>query len=182
MWLLAVALIAISQVALAWLDGWYARSQFPVPFFVGQTTFNATELKGYYAVLIEQGTLGTFVTTQMVDLVYMATIFAAFFSLMIAIYVIMPAIRAVQTVAAVMVFVAPLAGVFDLRENILSFITLANPLSFADWLVYPYSSFAVVKFGVYSLTYLWAPLGITIGLGNLAYRSLTRKSALNPSL
>lgn len=101
---------------------------------------------------------------------------------MIAIYVIMPAIRAVQTVAAVMVFVAPLAGVFDLRENILSFITLANPLSFADWLVYPYSSFAVVKFGVYSLTYLWAPLGITIGLGNLAYRSLTRKSALNPSL
>lgn len=39
-------------------------------------------------------------------------------------------------------------GVSDMVENGWSFIMLANPATFADWLAIPYSAFAVLKFAL----------------------------------
>jgi hypothetical protein len=59
-------------------------------------------------------------------------------------------------------FIAPLAAVADLAENLVSFVMLLQPQDFADFLVYPYSSFAVIKFALFALTYLWAAVAILL--------------------
>jgi len=59
-WAIALITFTICRLTQNWLDGLYVQSQFPVSFFVGQTTFNAAELKSYYAVLLEKGTLAKY--------------------------------------------------------------------------------------------------------------------------
>ncbi|WGO98672.1 hypothetical protein QFX18_01175 [Saccharophagus degradans] len=159
-WLMAIVLWVVSQQTMGWLNGLYAASQFPVSFFVGQTTFNAAELKSYYAVLLELGTLDKFIGVQLADYVYMATVLASLFVAMVAVYRILPNITWLKKIGWFMVLLSPAAAGFDALENLISFILLANPLTFSDWLVYPYSSLAVAKFGAYAVTYLWAILAL----------------------
>ena len=163
-WGIAIALLTIRQFTQIWLDGLYVDSQFPVPFYIGQTTFNAEELKGYYAVLVSKGTLDNYFWVQMADYLFMVTVFVSFFALMTAVYRSLPNVKWLKNLAWVMVLIAPIAALFDAVENLVSFFFIANPQGFADWLVYPYSSFAVIKFTIFILAYLWAIAGLLISM------------------
>lgn len=169
-WGLAVVGYAGSRATQIWLDASYVRSQFPVPFYVGQTTFDAAELKGYYAHMIEKGTLEVYLHTQRIDYVFMLTAMVSLFLLGAA------ALRTVPqawrsgwlgTVGRTLLWVCPLAAGFDAMENAVSFAMLANPTDFADWLVYPYSGFAVAKFALFVTCYLWvlAAIGSRVAYG-----------------
>lgn len=163
-WCIAVVLVVIRQLTQVWLDGLYLDSQFPAPFYIGQTTFNAEELKGYYAVLISKGTLDDYFWVQMADYLFMVTVFVSFFALMTAVYRSLPAAKWLKDLAWVMLLIAPTAALFDAAENLVSFFFIADPKGFANWLVYPYSSFAVIKFAIFILTYLWAMVGLLISV------------------
>jgi hypothetical protein len=163
-WCIAIVLVVFRQLTQVWLDGLYVDSQFPVPFYIGQTTFNAEELKGYYAVLISKGTLEKYFWVQMVDYLFMVIVFVSFFALMTAVYRSLPDVKWLKDLAWVMVLIAPTAALFDAVENLVSFFFIANPQGFADWLVYPYSSFAVIKFSIFILAYLWAIAGLIISV------------------
>ena len=163
-WCIAIVLVVIRQLTQMWLDGLYVDSQFPVPFYIGQTTFNAEELKGYYAVLISKGTLDKYFWVQIADYLFMVIVFVSFFALMTAVYRSLPDVKWLKDLAWVMVLIAPTAALFDAVENLISFIFIADPQGFADWLVYPYSSFAVIKFSIFILAYLWAIAGLLISL------------------
>lgn len=167
-WVIALTTFVICRLTQVWLDGLYVQSLFPVPFFVGQTTFDAAELQSYYAVLLEKGTLDKYFWVQMADFVFMATVFVSFFALMAAVYRSLPQIHWLRSIAQAMVFIAPMAAIFDALENAVSFVFIANPQDFIDWLVYPYSTFAVIKFAIFVLAYLWIIAGIVIGLVNQA--------------
>lgn len=176
-WGLAVLAWAISRTAQVWLDGFYARSQFPVPFYTGQTTFDAVELKGYYAHMIEQGTLDIYVQTQWIDYVFMVT------SLVFLVVLAGAALRTLPKAlhggrlfrfAKAMVYIVALAPVFDAMENLVSFVMLADPQGFSDWLVYPYSSFAVAKFTVFAIGYVWALGSLVIAAGYGVWRMVKR--------
>lgn len=158
-WLLAVGGWALSRVTQIWLDGYYARSQFPVPFYEGQTTFNAATLKGYYAHMMHQGTLDIYLQTQLIDYVFMFT--SWIFLLLLA----GASLRALPEKwregamgkwARAMLWIIPAAPLFDALENGVSFVMLSDPQGFAGWLVYPYSTFAVLKFALFAVGYLWA--------------------------
>ena len=164
-WCLAIPLLIIRQLTQNWLDNLYTLSQFPVPFFVGQTTFDAAELKGYYAVLSELGTFERYVWVQIADYAFMVTVFISFFALMAAVYRSLPQQPRLQAFARAMLVIAPLAAVFDALENGISFVMLADPAGFADWLVYPYSSLAVIKFAIFGFSYLWALVALAIIAG-----------------
>jgi len=177
-WLLAALAYAIARLLQFWLDGSYAASRFPVPFFVGQTTFDAIELKGYFAVLVQQGTLGIFARTQIIDYAFMAGTFVSFYCLASALMRTVKRVfsgRVMRSIALVFVWLSPLAAVMDALENAVSFVMLANPLGFYDWLVYPYSSFAVIKFALFALTYCWAIVALAscllAGFASLFFRS-----------
>jgi hypothetical protein len=173
-WCIAIVLVIIRQLTQVWLDGLYVDSQFPVPFYVGQTTFNAEELKGYYAVLISKGTLDKYFWVQMADYLFMVTVFVSFFALMTAVYRSLPKVKWLKDLAWVMVLIAPTAALFDAVENLVSFFFITNPQGFSDWLVYSYSSFAVIKFAIFILAYLWAIVGLLISvIGFLVRRFLS---------
>ena len=97
------------------------------------------------------GTLDIYVTTQLLDYVFILTIaciglfvctFGARFSRS----------SSVGRKLGLLAGLALVAGaVCDAIENGLSFIMLANPNSFADWLALPYSTFASVKFALITL-------------------------------
>jgi hypothetical protein len=163
-WLAAIALVAVSQFAQHELDGLYKLSQFPVSFFEGQTSFDAAKVKAWYAVLAERGTFGTYVWVQIFDYGYMLTVFAAFFTLMVAVYCSLAGKSWAKGIAKAMISIAPMAPMADAAENLVSFVMLADPVNFTDWLVYPYSAFASLKFGLYVLTYLWTIAGVIIAL------------------
>lgn len=169
-WGIALITFIICRLAQVWLDGLYVQSQFPVSFFVGQTTFDAAELKSYYAVLLEKNTLAKYLWVQIADYAFMLTVFVSFFALMAAVYRSLPQIRWLKMIAWTMVFIAPMAAVFDGLENAVSFLFIANPQNFSDWLVYPYSTFAVIKFVIFVISYLWIISGIAISLVNQVVR------------
>jgi hypothetical protein len=160
----ALGLIAARLIQVLWLDPAYVASGYPVPFFVGQTTFNAAELKGYYQVMIDKDTLPLYWLTQCIDFAFIVCTYLAFFALSQSVFHsikrVIPKALLWQAVAAYMCLIAPLAAVADAAENIFSFIMLLQPVTFPDFLVYPYSAFAVVKFFLFFLTYFWAAIMI----------------------
>ena len=164
-WLLAVVgLISARLVQVFWLDPAYVQSQFPVPFYIGQTTFNAIELKSYYQVMLDKGTLSLYWQTQWIDFVFIVCTYWAFFALTQSIHHSIkraqPRARSWQAVARAACYIAPIAAVADMLENLISFIMLLQPKGFWDIWVYPYSSFAVVKFCIFALTYLWTAINL----------------------
>lgn len=48
-----------------------------------------------------------------------------------------------------------MAGLFDILKNVVSFFMIANPEIFSDTLVLPYSLFAVLKFGCWTVGLIW---------------------------
>jgi hypothetical protein len=153
-----VGFMAAKLVQLAWLDPAYAASGFPVPFYVGQTTFNAAELKSYYQVMLDLGTMHLYHRTQLIDCIFILCTYAAFFLLTQSIYhslkKLAPTAKRSLKLAVWMCFIAPLAALADAAENAVSFIMLLNPTEFFDgW---------VLKFALFVLTYLW---GAAMALG-----------------
>lgn len=187
-WLLAITgLITARLVQMFWLDPAYAQSQYPVPFYVGQTTFNASELKGYYQVMLDKGTLPQYWLTQCIDFVFIGCTYWAFFALTQSIFHsikrLQPRAWRWQAVGKICCFIAPLAALADMAENLLSFIMLLQPVNFLDIWVYPYSSFAVIKFALFALTYLWsgiAALALLFMLAARVFEHLVKPTVVQP--
>lgn len=186
-WLVAITgLVTARLVQMFWLDPAYLASHYPVPFYVGQTTFNATELKGYYQVMLDKGTLPQYWLTQCIDFVFIACTYWAFFALTQSIFHsikrLQPGAVRWQAVAKFCCYCAPLAAVADMAENLVSFIMLLQPVSFLDMWVYPYSSFAVIKFALFALTYLWsalAALALLFMLTARAFEHVSNRAAVH---
>ena len=80
-WLMAlIGLVVARLVQALWLDPSYVASQYPVPFYVGQMTFDAVELKSYYQVMLDKGTMPVYWLTQCIDFVFIACTYLAFFA------------------------------------------------------------------------------------------------------
>lgn len=181
LWGLAIASFVISKwIQIEWLDKSYVASKFPVPFYKGQTTFDAAVTKAHYQVLVDEGTLSIFRQTQFIDFAYILATFLFTFLIMAAIYKNLHHSPKLQKFSWAMVLIMPLNCVMDIFENLISFIILMNPADFPDWLIIPYSSFATVKFALYGVGYIWIIIaGIFIVfpmLGQLA------KSVFNKSI
>lgn len=80
LWGLAIVSFVISKwIQIGWLDKSYVASKFPVPFYQGQTTFDAAVTKAHYQVLMDEGTLGVFWQTQFIDFAYIGDVSVYFF-------------------------------------------------------------------------------------------------------
>lgn len=162
-----VALAVVNTV----LDALYARSGFPVPYAEGQTTFDGARVKGFYAVMLDGGTMGYYWATQLFDYVFMAAL--ALFGLTAGSRLVRAAhtraLPRIEVVAAAGAMAVALGAGLDAVENLLSFVMLAQPRSFADWLAVPYSSAAVAKFALVTL----GGLGLLIATVATAAAALT---------
>lgn len=149
------ALALASVVWLQWIEGRltasYAASRHPVDYRTGQLAFDGNVIKGYYASMIEDDTLNIYWTTQFIDFGFIMAMacMGLFFCTLIA--------RASRTqswgrTVGLLAGASLLAGaICDAIENLWSFVMLANPTGFANWLAMPYSTFAAVKFALITL-------------------------------
>lgn len=161
LWIYTAIAFSLHKLAQLWLDSSYAASKFPVPFYVGQTAFDGQIIKGYYQHLLNEGTLDIYIQTQFIDFAFIVSAYA-FLLLLLASATRLMKPGKLKNLSWVLTFVFSSAPIFDVLENAVSFIMLANPLTFPDWLAYPYSTFAVTKFGLWGLAYSWAGVAIII--------------------
>jgi len=169
--LLVAGSVVVLGVVNAVLNASYAASGHPVSYAEGQTTFSGSEIKGFYAVMEDGGTLGRYWQTQFIDF--------GFIAMMIvvggAVGLLLARLGHPGSVAArlgrLAAVVIPLGAAFDVVENLISFVMLADPQGFPEWLAVPYSAAAVVKFGLIGLGMV-ALIGSLIAL--LVGRTLRR--------
>ena len=147
----AISATAFFQWAKRKLDASYAASLHPVDYATGQTTFNGAQIKDYYASMQKTGTLDVYVTTQLVDFGFIAAVacMGLFFCTFIARFGRDTGLgRRIGLFAGLSLIIA---ATCDAIENGISFIMLANPTGFANWLALPYSAFASIKFALITL-------------------------------
>lgn len=171
--------LALNLAATAWLNASYAASGFPVPYHEAQLSFDAQQIKGWYAFLIEKGTLGVYWQTQFIDFAFIATVLVLHVSVLwLVSRLFAPGTRGRRWMLGVAALsaIAPLA---DAAENAVSFVMLADPSGFADGLALVYSSLAAVKFAFFTMAYLALPVGVVAGLWQ---RWANRLSAPTPAL
>lgn len=127
-----------------------SNSKYPDTGYVGPYpswwfTFSGQELKSHYSVLLEQGTMDTFIKVQYLDFGLMLFTGLALFLLAVIVA------RAHKTsvfwrrfgfLTAIILALSPIMDVF---ENIILLIMLSNPLGFPNWMAIAYSGFATLK-------------------------------------
>lgn len=130
------------------LDASYAASLHPVDYMTGQTSFSGETLKGYYDVMTDAGTLDIYVKTQFIDFGFIL----GFLGVGLFVCTLIARLNRAESIGRRIGVLAGssfvFGGISDMIENGWSFVMLANPSTFSDWLALPYSSFAVLKFGL----------------------------------
>lgn len=130
------------------LDASYAASGHPVDYFTGQTAFSGPVIKEYYGHMQDAGTLDIYIRTQMIDFGFILAMIGVgvfIFTLLARLGRAGSFSRRVGLLAGLSIATGALC---DAIENGISFIMLANPAGFADWLALPYSAFASIKFAL----------------------------------
>jgi hypothetical protein len=172
---------AFNAFATKILDASYAKSRFPVPYYEAQLSFDASKLKGWYAYLADQGTLGTYLQTQNIDFVFIVSVLMLHVLALLLISRLFTEgsrLRRWMIVAALLSTLAPLLDAF---ENAVSYVMLANPTNFADGWALVYSSFAAGKFAMFTFAYAAAAVGILVGVILRGRSLLANRGSRQPS-
>lgn len=153
------AAFALFQFAKGALDASYAASGYPVDYATGQLSFSAAKLQGYYAVMGQAGTLGIYVRTQVIDFGFIASVMVL--SLLLGPLVARLGARWIGFAAAI----AGIAGAsFDVIENLLSFVLLADPQNLSQGVALAYSTAAAIKFALLTTAMATVLLALIAGL------------------
>ncbi len=133
----------------------FIATKYPVSLFEAQLAFDAVAIKSHYNVLITQGTFDKFVHTQIIDFAWIIGLMLTLFFAHVAIARAQPATSRWQRLALRLAVLGPLIASADIFENLCSFVMLANPGRFPNWLALVYSSFAAIKWS-------WSVIGTTL--------------------
>lgn len=165
---LTVLAFAFNSWASKTLTASYVASKFPVPYFVAQLSFSPEKLKAWYSTLIELGTFDVYVKTQHIDSLFIVSVLMLHGFALVLISRMFAANSKGRKIMVVCAMISAIAPICDQLENLVSYVMLANPTSFADGLAYIYSSFAATKFAFFVFAYIVAPLGLIAGLISIA--------------
>ena len=156
------------------LEKSYLKSKFPVPYFVQQTSFDAVKMKEWYAFMIQENTLSTYYKTQLFDFVFILSVIIAGFTFWTFVSNLHSKNSWFRKSGYFFAFSLPFAGIFDILENIISFLMLAKPTEFVNDLIIPYSTFASIKFGFWTIGLVW----LLVSLMGLLILKLRNKKVL----
>lgn len=135
----------------------YPETELLGPFPSWWFSFSGSELKSHYAILVNQGTIDTFITQQYLD--YGLMFFTGLFFFILTLYVARKhkddSWRRFGFIGA---FLFPAAACMDAIENASLLIMLSNPQGFPNWLAIVYSSFASIKVSLFVIGFIWLML------------------------
>ena len=122
--------------------------------FERDTTFSGPDLKSHYAVLLNQGTIGTYRMIQYLD--YGRMFFTGLFFSILALYIARKhkddSWRRFGFIGA---FLFPASAGMDAIENIFLLVMLSDSLGFPDWLAMAFLSFASAKRALFIIGMVW---------------------------
>ncbi len=160
------------------LNAAYAASKFPVPYWQAQLSFDHLKLKAWYATLIEQGNLGLYFQAQYVDFLFILSVLVLHAAALIFVARLHPTGSRSNNIMLWVALLSALAPIFDAFENLISFVMLAQPLSFEPALAIVYSCLAAGKFAMFTFAYLAAAIGLVWAL-HLAFRGRRNRAGAN---
>lgn len=117
-------------------------------------------MKEWYAFMIKEETFGIYFSTQIIDFAFIAAVILAGYTLWSFVANLHPSHSFFNKWGQKMAFALPLAGAFDILENVVSFFMISNPGGFADFLMLTYSTFAVLKFACWTVGLVWLLLSL----------------------
>jgi hypothetical protein len=143
---LLAAAVALAMVGQVWLQATFATVRHPMSLGVANTTADAETVRGWFRVLIAEGTLDRMVATELVDLVWVAGVVASVVLLTLLAARSLegrnpPAARLLRRLAPWTAFAPGL----DAVENGLSLVMLADPLGFPAPLAAAHAAVSWVK-------------------------------------
>jgi len=150
---ITLAALPLHLSITAVLNASYAASKFPVPYFVQQTSFDPEKMRGWYAFMAQEGTLGRYITTQHIDFLFMLSVLVLHVSVLLWIsrwFAVNTKARTVMIVCALLSVLAPVA---DALENGVTYVMLADISNFHDYLAYLSNSLSVLKFAMFVFAY-----------------------------
>lgn len=166
LWIALAASVLMLAGGLAWATRLYGRSGFPPRLIEGQLAFDAARTRGWYAELIERGTLGIYRQTQWVDFLFIAGLLVTLFVLHLMLAKACRREPAWQRLALWLAFLGPAIASADLWENLVTLTMLSAPTSFPPGLALVASSLSAVKWS-------WSVIGtsmVVVQLAALAWR------------
>lgn len=165
----------------AWLDASYEASRHPVDYATGQLAFDAGVIEGYYAHMVEAGTLDIYWRTQFIDFGFIAAVMA------VSVLFGTLAARLGGRVNGIGVWgwrlglAAAVLGVagasFDILENLLSFVMLARADAIPQPLAIAYSTAAAIKFALLTAAMASLLLSVLAGAAGRIHAATTRARA-----
>jgi hypothetical protein len=176
--LVSVVGILAYLASSAWLESNYLRSKFPVSYFIGQTSFSAEKVKTWYQFMISHNTFDIYVQTQFIDFIFIGAVMLMGFSIWTLVANLHPSMSFFGRVGYRLAFALPMAGLFDILENLVSFFMLNDPSDFSSWLAFPYSLFASLKFGCWCIALIWLFASVAFLLIRILINFLTRVPAM----
>jgi hypothetical protein len=165
--LLTLMAFVFNYWASTTLTASYIASKFPVPYYVAQLSFSPEKLRAWYSTLIELGTFDVYLKTQHFDSLFILSVLLLHGFALVLISRLFAADSKGRKILVICALISAIAPISDQLENLVSYVMLANPDSFASILAYIYSSFAATKFAFFVFAYIAAPLGLITGLISL---------------
>ena len=143
---LCVLSLALALFCLEQYNALYELSNHPTTVINEQLCFNAELIKSYYAKMTELGTIDFYFKAQLVDYGYMLSMFAFAFFAPALILRFRPESQLSNRLYLITTYFLLLGVVFDVLENLTSFLMLAFAVDFPAWLALFYSTLAALKF------------------------------------
>jgi hypothetical protein len=160
--------VAAAVAAQVWLQATFASVRHPASLATANTTGDPAVVRGWYATLVEQGTLSRMVATELVDLAWIAALAAV---LVLGTTLAARGVRRRSPqLSGMLARAAPwtaLAPGLDLLENALSLVMLSNPHGFPDALAPAHAAVSWAK--------LAAVVAVPATLGVLTVGTLIRR-------
>ena len=138
----------------------YAASGFPVPYWEAQLSFSHLKIKGWYQALIEKDSIGLYLHAQYVDFLFIASVLVLHVAVLVLVSRMLPNASRARSVMLFAALLSSLAPVLDALENLVSFVMLAQPLSFEPALALIYSALAAGKFTMFTFAYVAGGVGV----------------------
>lgn len=147
---LAIATALAMQVTLQLC---MSRTGHPLSLFQANLVSDPAEQRGYYTLLQQQGTYDWFVVTELVDMLWAASLIPAVAALIIAVGRGHPRGTRWRRVCLASVVLAPVIPSLDLLENSVHMVMLADPAGFPDVLAPLHSGLAWTKHGAMAVLF-----------------------------
>ncbi len=159
--LLLIGGIIGTILSLLIMNLFFELSNYPVSFFESQLSFSGQIIKSHFATMSFQE-LNYYAMGQLFDYGFIISNAAVKFSLAILLARIFSTDSTLRNSGFIVAFLGILGSLFDAIENIFIFFMIGDPIGFNDWLAVIHSVFALAKYILTFIVYIWLLIALIL--------------------